>query len=137
MAHGATPAATVEQQRNILEGFAKRIADDIWGAQGPAWGTTLTEMEDIALAARDIFTQKLLELGVRRQAAAMHEQRPPAAGNCPKCERPFDAAAAASPREMQTRGGGVHWDEPKEYCSRCRRAFFPSEQKPGCRPHHL
>ena len=131
MAHTATPAATIERQRHFLEGVAKRIADDLWGAQGPAWGTTLTEMEDVALAARDIFTQKLLELGLERQSAALQEHRSPAAATCPDCQRPFPAAAATSPREMQTRGGGVHWDEPKDYCSRCRRAFFPSEQKPG------
>jgi hypothetical protein len=120
----------VEAFRLYLEGVAKKMADELWGAHGPAWGTTLTEMEDLAIEARDIFTQKLLELGLDRQAAAT-EQRPADTQSCPDCQRPFAEPEKPAPRTMQTRAGEVHWQEPQEYCSRCRRAFFPSEQEPG------
>ena len=121
----------VEPYRNYLEGVAKKMADDLWGPKGPVWGTTLTELEDVALEAREIFTQKLLELSLQRQAGALQEKRPAEAEACPSCQRPFDEAAEPAPRTMQSRGGQVHWQEPQEYCPRCRRAFFPSEQESG------
>jgi hypothetical protein len=120
-----------EAFRNYLEGVAKKIADDLWGPQGPAFGTTLTELENVALEARAIFSQKLLELGVARQSTAWLEQRPEQVQACPSCQRPFTEPAQPSPRSMDTQGGEIHWQEPQEYCTRCRRAFFPSEPKSG------
>lgn len=131
MARSVSPKAKVEAFRNYLEGVAKKMADDLWGPKGPAWGTTLTEMEDVALAAREVFTQKLLKLGLERQAAAVQEQRPAEAAACPSCQRPFGKAAEPAPRTLQSRGGAIHWEEPHEHCPRCRRAFFPSEQESG------
>jgi hypothetical protein len=120
-----------EAFRLYLEGVAKKIADDLWGPKGPAWGTTLTELENVAVEAREIFSQKLLELGVARQSAALLEQRSEQAEACPSCQRSFTQPAQPSPRTMDTEGGEIHWQEPQEYCPRCRRAFFPSKPKPG------
>jgi hypothetical protein len=120
-----------EAFRLYLEGVAKKIADDLWGPKGPVWGTTLTELESVAVEAREIFSQKLLELGMARQSAALLEQRAEQADACPSCQRPFAQPAQPSPRSMDTAGGEIHWQEPQEFCSRCRRAFFPSESKPG------
>lgn len=121
---------SIQTFRPYLEGVAKKIADELWGPHGPAWGTTLTELEDVALAARAIFTQKLLELALARQGAAP-EHRPAPTHRCPDCQRPFADPEEAQLRTMQTRAGEVCWQEPQEYCTRCRRAFFPSEQKFG------
>jgi hypothetical protein len=129
MAHSAHDP--LESLRPYLEGVAKKVADDLWGPQGPAWGTTLTELEDLALEARAIFSQRLLELGLDRQAAALTEQRPPQAQACPDCQRPFGPPHEPVPRTVQSRAGEASWQEPQEYCTRCRRAFFPSEQEPG------
>jgi len=121
----------IEAFRPYLEGVAKKIADELWGPHGPAWGTTLTAMEDVALAARSILSQKLLELGLGRQAAAHPAQRPPDTQACPDCQRPFADPQGPVPRTLQTRAGDVSWPEPQEYCSRCRRAFFPSGPELG------
>jgi hypothetical protein len=126
-----SPTDPLAQLRPYLEGVAKKVADDLWGPHGPAWGTTLTDLEDVALAARAIFSQKLLELGLQRQATASPEQRPPQTQTCPDCQRPLADPTAWLPRTMQTRAGDVSWTEPRDYCPRCRRAFFPSEPKPG------
>ncbi len=138
MARHTKPAqhSAVEALRPYLEGVAKKLADDLWGPDGPRWGTTLTELEDVALEARAIMAEQLLQLGLQRQAAAAAEQRPSELRLCPNCQRPFAAAppaaaAAAPPRDLQTRAGPVAWQEPQNFCTRCRRAFFPSEQEPG------
>jgi hypothetical protein len=121
----------VEALRPYLEGVAKKLADDIFGPKGPKWGTTMTELEDIALQARAILSEKLLQLSLNRQAAEPKHDRPAELQNCPDCQRPFGEATAAESRFMETRAGEVDWCEPKEYCTRCRRAFFPSEQELG------
>ena len=131
--HATSP---VETQRRYLEGVAKKVADELWGPNGPAWGTTLTELEDVALAVRAIVAQKLLQLGVERQAAAA-APRPATATACPSCQRAFDASTEPVPRTLDTRGGQVAWDEPREYCPHCRRSFFPAEPQSGDRPHAL
>jgi hypothetical protein len=138
MARRTKPAKhpAVEALRPYLEGVAKKLADDLWGPDGPRWGTTLTELEDVALDARAIMAEKLVHLGLQRQAAAAPEQRPAELRHCPTCQRPFDARPSAAPdtaptRDMDTRAGAVAWQEPQDFCTRCRRAFFPSEQESG------
>src|SRR5271170_2624092 len=102
---------SVETLRSYLKGVAKKLADDVWGPHGPIWGTTLTDLEDQALAAREILSQEMLQLALERQAAAEPQQ--------------------PAPRTLQTRAGDVGWHEPQEYCHRCRRSFFPSESISG------
>lgn len=131
MARSRSSKVKVEAFRNYIEGVAKKLADDLWGPQGPPWGTRLTEMEDIALEARDILTEKFLQVGLARQSQSLQEHGPAEATACPSCRQPFAEAAEPSPRNLQTRGGPVDWQEPHEYCPRCRRAFFPSESKSG------
>ena len=50
----------IEALRPYLEGVAKKIAHDLFGPNGPQWGTSLTQLEDIALQTRAIFTEKFL-----------------------------------------------------------------------------
>ena len=60
-------------------------------------------------------------------------ERPEAFRTCPGCRAPLPCADA-NPRILKTRAGEAEWPEPEGYCDRCRRAFFPSVQKPGHRP---
>jgi hypothetical protein len=133
MAHrtNAKVNPVVEALRPYLEGVAKKLADDLWGPDGPRWGTTLTELEGVALDAQAVMSKKLLELGLQRQATQADAKRPQELQECPACRRSLDDPPQPIPREMQTRVGEVGWQEPQDYCSRCRRAFFPSEQKFG------
>jgi len=121
----------VEGLRSYLEGVAKKVADDLFGPHGPPWGTSLTELEDIALDARAILSEKLLALSLDRQATTPPETRPADMQACPTCQRPFDQPQQPEPRFLQTRAGDVDWGEPRDYCTRCRRAFFPSKQESG------
>ena len=119
----------VEALRPYLEGVAKKLAHDLFGPQGPAWGTTFTELEDIALQTRAILTEKLLALSLEQQAATASHERPAALQACPDCQRPFADPHEPEPRVVASRAGDAVWSEPRDYCTRCRRAFFPSEQK--------
>ena len=132
MARQKKRTAQVEEVRPYVEGVAKNLVDKLYGPHGPAWGTRLTEIEDLLLDIRQVLTEKMLDESLARQAASAGQQ-PPTGRACPGCQQSLDCAAVHS-RFVQTRAGEGGWSEPEGYCSRCRRAFFPSVPESGDRP---
>jgi hypothetical protein len=130
MARPKKRSPMVEEVRPYVEGVAKNLVDKLYGPNGPAWGTTRTDIEDLLLDLRQVLTEKMLDESLARQAAAAPEQLPPATRTCPGCQQPRDCAAE-HPRIVQTRAGEAEWSEREGYCPRCRRAFFPSVPEPG------
>ena len=122
----------VDEVRAYVEGVAKSLVDRLYGPQGPPWGTSLTELEDLLLDIRQVLSQRMLDLAVARQAEALAQQAE-AVRACPGCQQPL-ACDAGPPRLLLTRAGTAEWSEPEGYCPRCRRAFFPSVQELGHRP---
>ena len=129
MARSKKRTAKVEELRPYVEGVAKNLVDKLYGPKGPAWGTKLTQIEDVLLEIREVLTEKMLALTLGQQAAALDE-RPEPFRICPGCRQPLPCEDT-HPRLMETRGGQAAWQEPEAYCDRCRRSFFPSVQKPG------
>jgi predicted RNA-binding Zn ribbon-like protein len=129
MAFAKTVESSVADLDTYIEGVAKNIADRLWGANGPVWGTKLTELEDIAVAVRESLSKKMLEQAAKRQAATS-DGRPEELRDCPQCGG-ATRTGEPEPRIVTTRGGEIEWQEPKEHCPRCRRAFFPSIQRTG------
>src|SRR5271169_914445 len=123
MARGKQRTPKVEELRGYVEGVAKNLVEKLYGSQGPAWGTKLTEIEDVLLEIREVLTEKMLALTLAQQAAA--GERPPSYRTCPGCQAPL-ACPDSNPRILGTRAGEAEWPEPEGYCDRCRRAFFPS-----------
>jgi hypothetical protein len=131
MARQTKRTPQVEEVRSYVEGVAKNLVEKLYGPDGPAWGTKLTEIEDLCLDIRQLLTQKMLAESLARQAAAL-EQQAPAATLCPDCHQPLGYTAdQAEPRIVHTAVGDAQWLEPQASCTRCRRAFFPSVQEPG------
>jgi hypothetical protein len=122
--------AAVDEVRPYLHGVAKYLVDQIWGANGPAWGTRLTDIEAVTLAIQQVLSERLLQQTLQRQADTPAADRPAEYQCCPSCQGGTQAAAP-EPRLVHTRGGEADWQEPHAYCRRCRRAFFPSVQEPG------
>ena len=133
MARSKTRRSEVEEVRTYVEGVAKNLADRLWGPKGPKWGTKLTELEDLVVEIREVLSEKMLELGLERQALTPADERPPAFQHCSGCGQaiPPDPDEPTEPRLVQTRGGEVQWLEPKHYCRQCRQAFFPSVPESG------
>ena len=119
----------VEEVRPYVEGVAKNLVDKLYGPDGPAWGTKLTEIEDLLLALREMLTEKMLGDALARQASAQ-PRGPSAARTCPGCQQPL-VCPDTNERILQTRAGAAEWAEPQGYCDRCRRSFFPSVQELG------
>lgn len=131
MARQQKRSPQVDEVRPYVEGVAKYLIDKLYGPHGPAWGTSLTEIEDLLLDIRQVLTQKMLDESLARQAAAA-DQQPLATRLCPGCQQLLDCDEH-QPRLVRTRAGEAQWSEPEGYCSRCRRAFFPSIPQPGHR----
>jgi hypothetical protein len=132
MARAKKRTPQVEEVRPYVEGVAKNLIDKLYGPDGPAWGTKLTEIEDVFLAIREVLSEKMLADALARQAAA-HAKGPDPYRTCPGCRQPL-ACPDTNERLVQTRVGDAAWAEPEGYCDRCRRSFFPSVQGPGHRP---
>jgi hypothetical protein len=126
MARSKKRTPKVEEVRPYVDGVAKNLVEKLYGPQGPAWGTKLTEIEDLFLEIREVLTEKMLDLALSQQAAG---ERPEAYATCPGCREPLPCPDT-NPRILQTRAGEAEWPEPEGYCPRCRRAFFPSVQEP-------
>src|ERR1700676_3170019 len=109
----------VEELRPYVEGVAKNLVEKLYGPKGPAWGTKLTEIEDVLLEIREVLTEKMLALSLAQQAAALDE-RPRPYRTCPGCQQPLPCDEA-NPRSVLTRAGQALWREPESYCTRCRR----------------
>src|SRR5437879_12716710 len=101
MARSKTRTPKVEQVRPFLEGVAKNLVDKLYGPDGPPWGTTLTDIEDLLLEVREVLTEQMLDLTLARQAQALPQQ-PQAARCCPSCHQPLPCEDT-NPRLGQTR----------------------------------
>ena len=132
MARAKQRTPQVEEVRPYVEGVAKNLIDKLYGPEGPAWGTKLTELEDLFVAIREVLSERLLADALARQAATQ-AQGPPAYRTCPGCQQPL-ACPDTNERIVETRAGEAAWAEPEGYCDRCRRSFFPSVAKSGHRP---
>ena len=129
MARAKQRTQQVEEVRPYVEGVATNLIDKLYGSAGPAWGTTLTEIEDLFLAVREVLSERLLAEALARQTAAQAHS-PAAFRSCPGCQQPL-VCPAHHERRVQTRLGEAAWAEPEGYCNRCRRSFFPSVPQPG------
>src|SRR5450755_14583 len=84
MARYQIDTAAADPVRPYLEGVAKSLVDRLYGDQGPAWGTKLTEIEDTIKAIRHVLSEKMLDEALQRQANTVDE-RPAPFRCCPKC----------------------------------------------------
>jgi hypothetical protein len=92
----------VEEVRPYVEGVAKNLVEKLYGPDGPAWGTRLTEIEDVLRALRAILSEKMLDDALARQATARAKAPPPCA--VWKRESELRPAKAAGPRSKGRRG---------------------------------
>jgi uncharacterized protein YbaR (Trm112 family) len=122
----------VDNVQSYLEGVAKNLVDKLYGAQGPAWGTKLSDIEALCLDIREVLSKEVLNLALARQAAAHEQQTEAKFRVCPGCQRPLNwDKKETQERIVETDAGEAEWSEPEGYCRRCRRSFFPSVPESG------
>ena len=110
----------VEDLKSRLEGMAKNLVHEVYGAEGMPWGTPFSELEDVSVELGQCLSRMIMEQAAGRHADQT-SQAPSEYEVCPTCGQPVDEAASRS-RPLTTRAGEVQWDEPKRYCRKCRRS---------------
>lgn len=106
--------------RKLAKEWGKIVARRAFGDEGPAVDVNFAAMEEIAWAAAQGVNEGTLEQMLAQQAKHYGEEQ-----KCPECGQLWPVER--EPRTLVVRGGGeVEHDEPKSYCRRCRRDFFPS-----------
>lgn len=130
MARRKKSTPEVAKMEAYLKGVAKSLVDRLYGPDGPAWGTKMTELEDVVVEIREAISEEMLAQALQRQAGTV-EQRPENYRDCPGCGKAVDDKPGGprepKPRQVETRAGEAQWIEPEKYCRSCRRSFFPSE----------
>lgn len=127
MAKSTPPVAIPAALRPVLQATAKNLLHHLYGPQGPPWGTSFADLEDLVALLSDSLSSELLHLALQRQA---EQPLPQPLQHCPSCGRPTEPAEP-EPRTVRARRGTADWREPAAYCEHCRKAFFPSVQEPG------
>ena len=99
---------------------AADIAVELQLAEGGAGKPV--HFSQIEAAAHHVGTR--LSCRIQEQAAREVATSSPAAAPCPKCGTSCGLKVVS--RTISSTDGPIAISEPKGYCTRCRRAFFPS-----------
>jgi hypothetical protein len=113
--------------RPVLQAAAKNVLHHLYGSEGPAWGTSFAEMEELVVQLSNYLGTEVLQQALHRQA---QQPLPTPLQHCPSCGRPTQPRPP-EPRSVRTDLGTADWHEPASHCEHCRKAFFPSVQEPG------
>lgn len=106
--------------------IARELGREVY-PDGLSRDTKFSELEQVAGALGDEIARQLIETQVRGQAEDWSAE---ALCQCPECGGP-SSQAPDQPRVLTTTRGDVGWNQRVGYCTRCRRAFFPSEPSVG------
>ena len=129
MAQVSQSDRVVEDLKSRLEGMARNLVHEVYGAEGMPWGTPFSELEDVSVELGQCLSRMIIQEAAGRQAEQT-SGAPPEYDVCPTCGEPVDDQEGP-PRQLTTRAGEVRWEEPGRYCRKCRRSFFPSDQEFG------
>jgi hypothetical protein len=99
-----------------------------YGAQGPAWGSRLSEIEAIFLEIREVFTEKMLDLSLAQQATAVDEQPPPPIGAVLAASN-RSLAATRTTRASSRRGRAKPSGTNRKVPARAVGGLFPPQSK--------
>lgn len=115
---------TTDPMRQRIRDFARQLQEE--------FGT-------VAVGEHSCLLEAAEEWGVQlgnELSRAVTEQELPATFDpteeaaCPQCQK-LARWKGQRKRRIETRRGAIHVSEPEYYCPRCRRSFFPSDQRAG------
>lgn len=86
---------------------------------------TFVDLERLTMDIGDELTRQLTSLLLASRAEYATEQKVHA---CPDCDKECEVEAEPEPLILQGMRGEIAYEEPRCFCSRCRRAFFPGRK---------
>lgn len=122
-----SPVEIPAHLRPVLQAAAKNLLHHLYGPEGPPWGTSFSDLEELFVQLSQGLSSELLHQSLQRQA---EQPIPQPLQHCPSCARPTQPGDP-EPRTVHARLGTADWQEPSSHCDHCRKAFFPSVQESG------
>ena len=120
-------AGTVRDELRVRLGqIARELGREVY-PDGLSRDVKFSELETVAGTLGDEIARQLIETQVRGQSEDWSEEE---LRECPECGGPA-SKAPDQPRVLTTTRGDVGWNQLGGYCTRCQRAFFPSEPSAG------
>jgi hypothetical protein len=113
--------------RGKIGQFARELMREVYGEQGPEWGTRFRDIEILGDVIGAEVASRFTEGSVGGQAGNVPEN----ARVCPCCGGDGKRRPEDEPRSLHTLTGVVSWEEAQFFCEPCRRSFFPSEPRFG------
>lgn len=122
--HGLTQAG-LERLKEMARSYGEALAQEAYGDAGPGLDVDMASIEEIAWLMAQGITQGTCEELTRQQARKL-----PKTQACPTCGEEcvveYDESNRDDTRVMQVRSGSFDLKEPRAWCDRCKRFFFPS-----------
>ena len=119
MAKRKLTSEDLEAIYQLARKWGKIVSHQAYGDDGPGLDTDLSDMEEVAAAAMRGLAAGTLEAATSQQASKLGTHQP-----CPECGE--TCLVQQESRPVTARGGPFEHNEPKCYCTGCRRDFFPS-----------
>src|SRR5271156_5038320 len=88
MADQGQGSPTIAGVAVYLEGVAKYLVGKLYGAAGPTWGTSLTQLEDLILDLQQTLAEHCFTLALTQQAQQL-TSGPEDHRHCPTCGQPL------------------------------------------------
>ncbi|MFZ5530312.1 MAG: hypothetical protein ACOY4U_04585 [Pseudomonadota bacterium] len=108
-----------------MKGMVEQLARE--HQQELAAAGTLVDLEELTSRIGDEVTRMLTEQELVRRGRE-HAHRP---ADCPDCGQSCLPDYEPEPTVLIGLRGELAYQQPKYYCDRCRRCFFPSERAVG------
>ena len=108
--------------REFAAELAKKHQSELEGAG------TFVDIEELTAEIGDEVARQLANLELQRRSQAVGEA---STHPCPDCDAECPIEADLEPVILQGMRGEIEYQEPRCYCNRCRRSFFPSVRSIG------
>src|SRR5438874_1433815 len=113
MAQPLNIESLIDQVRLSLQGTAKNATHKMFGPEGPVWGTSFSDLEELAVQIGQLVAREVLQQSLQAQAQT---PAPAPATLCPSCGRPTIPGDEPEPHPVSTRAGELSWLEPATTC---------------------
>lgn len=104
------------RMRTFVEELAREHQQELAAAG------TLVDLEELTCQIGDEVTRLLTEQELIRRG----QESPAQPAECPDCGRSCLPDAESEPVVLAGLRGEIAYSQPKHFCDRCRRSFFPS-----------
>lgn len=115
---------TTDLMRQRIREMARQLQEEFGSPAAGEHGCLLEAAEEWGVQLGDELARAVTE---QELPAATDRQQE---ATCPECQK-LARWKGLRKRRIETRRGAIHVSEPEYFCPRCRRSFFPDDERAG------